>query len=97
MICILPVAFFVEGNMVPVTLFGWAMVLGLALISHVGGQGLVTFALAYLPTAFSSLTLLLQPVVAAILAWILLAEPVGLMQGIGGAIVLVGILVARRG
>src|SRR5690606_28490311 len=89
MICILPVAFVVDANMVPVALFGWAMVLGLALISHVGGQGLVTCALAYLPTAFSSLTLLLQPVVAAILAWILLAEPVGLMQGIGGAIVLV--------
>ncbi|MEK1869584.1 MAG: EamA/RhaT family transporter, partial [Ensifer adhaerens] len=32
-----------------------------------------------------------------ILAWILLAEPVGLMQAIGGAIVLVGILIARRG
>ena len=96
-VCMLPLAFFFEPGMVPVTLFGWAMVLGLALISHVGGQGLVTYALAYLPTAFSSLTLLLQPVVAAILAWILLAEPVGLMQAVGGVIVLFGILIARRG
>lgn len=96
-ICILPVAFFFEGGMMPVTLFGWAMLAGLAFISHVGGQGLVTYALAYLPTAFSSLTLLLQPVVAAILAWILLSEPVGAMQAVGGAIVLFGILVARRG
>jgi drug/metabolite transporter (DMT)-like permease len=96
-ICILPVAVFFEVDMVPATLFGWAMLLGLAFISHVGGQGLVTYALAYLPTAFSSLTLLLQPVVAAILAWILLAEPVGAMQAVGGAIVLAGILVARRG
>lgn len=96
-VCMLPIAFFFEGSIVPVTLFGWAMVVGLAFISHVGGQGLVTYALAYLPTAFSSLTLLLQPVVAAILAWILLAEPVGLMQAIGGVIVLLGILVARRG
>jgi drug/metabolite transporter (DMT)-like permease len=96
-VCMLPIAFVFEGSIVPVTLFGWAMVVGLAFISHVGGQGLVTYALAYLPTAFSSLTLLLQPVVAAILAWILLAEPVGLMQAIGGVIVLLGILVARRG
>jgi drug/metabolite transporter (DMT)-like permease len=96
-VCMLPLAFFFEGDMVPVTLFGWAMVLGLAFISHVGGQGLVTYALAYLPTAFSSLTLLLQPVVAAILAWILLAEPVGVLQAVGGLIVLLGILVARRG
>ena len=96
-IWVLPLALFFESGIVPVTLFGWAMVLGLAFISHVGGQGLVTYALAYLPTAFSSLTLLLQPVVAAILAWILLSEPIGLMQTVGGVIVLAGILVARRG
>lgn len=97
MVCILPVALAVESQLMPVTLFGWTMVIGLAFISHVGGQGLVTYALAYLPTAFSSLTLLLQPVVAAILAWILLAEPVGPMQAVGGIIVLFGILIARRG
>nr|WP_255695966.1 DMT family transporter [Shinella sp. NM-101] len=96
-VCMLPAAFFLEGSMLPATLFGWSMLFGLAFISHVGGQGLVTYALAYLPTAFSSLTLLLQPVVAAILAWVLLAEPVGMTQAVGGAIVLLGILVARRG
>ena len=96
-LCILPLALILEADLMPVTLFGWAMLVGLAFISHVGGQGLVTYALAYLPTAFSSLTLLLQPVVAAILAWVLLAEPVSILQAVGGAIVLVGILVARRG
>lgn len=96
-LCMLPAAYLFEAEMLPLTLFGWAMLLGLAFISHVGGQGLVTYALAYLPTAFSSLTLLLQPVVAAILAWLLLAEPVGPLQAVGGAIVLAGILVARRG
>ena len=95
--CMLPLAFFFEDGMVPGTPFGWAMVMGLAFISHVGGQGLVTYALAYLPTAFSSLTLLLQPVVAAILAWLLLSESIGLLQAVGGLIVLVGILIARRG
>lgn len=96
-LCMLPAAVFLEPQLLPLTAFGWAMLAGLAFISHVGGQGLVTYALAYLPTAFSSLTLLLQPVVAAILAWILLSEPVGPMQAIGGVIVLAGILVARRG
>lgn len=96
-ICMLPLAFFFETGMVPETVFGWAMVLGLAFISHVGGQGLVTYALAYLPTAFSSLTLLLQPVVAAILAWLLLSESIGMLQAVGGLIVLAGILIARRG
>ena len=86
-----------EPSLLPATAFGWAMLFGLAFVSHAGGQVAITYALAYLPPAFSSLTLLLQPVVAAILAWVLLAEPVGLMQAIGGAIVLLGILIARRG
>lgn len=96
-ICMLPIALFFEVDFMPFSIFGWTILLGLAFISHAGGQGLITYALAYLPIAFSSLTLLLQPVVAAILAWILLAEPIGAMQAAGGAIVLLGILVARRG
>ena len=94
-VCILPVAFFFEGDMVPVTVYGWSMVFGLAFISHAGGQVAITYALAYLPPAFSSLTLLLQPVVAAILAWALLGEAIGTMQALGGAVVLAGIMVAR--
>lgn len=96
-VCIFPLAFFVEDSFMPMALFGWTMLIGLAFISHAGGQGLIIYALAFLPPAFSSLTLLLQPVVAAILAWLLLSEPVGLMQAIGGAVVLAGIMVARRG
>ena len=94
---ILPFAIYFEGDVVPASFYGWAMLAGLALISHAGGQVAITYALAYLPAAFSSLTLLLQPVVAAILAWLLLAEAVGPLQALGGAIVLAGILVARRG
>jgi drug/metabolite transporter (DMT)-like permease len=96
-VCLLPVAYFIEGTMLPPSLFGWLMVIGLAFISHAGGQVAITYALAYLPPAFSSLTLLLQPVVAAILAWIVLGEAIGSAQAAGGAIVLAGILIARRG
>ncbi len=56
-VCMLPIAFAFEGGLMPLTLFGWAMVMGLALISHVGGQGLFASSLAHLPTAFSALTL----------------------------------------
>ncbi|HEV7435046.1 MAG TPA: DMT family transporter [Pseudorhizobium sp.] len=94
---ILPFALYFEGNVLPPTLYGWAILFGLAFISHAGGQVAITYALAFLPAAFSSLTLLLQPVVAAILAWVILAEAVGPLQALGGAIVLSGILVARRG
>ncbi|MFQ6180937.1 DMT family transporter [Sinorhizobium meliloti] len=96
-VCMLPMALLAEPSLFPTSAFGWAMLFGLAFVSHAGGQVAITYALAFLPPAFSSLTLLLQPVVAALLAWVLLSEPVGAMQAIGGAIVLIGILIARRG
>ncbi len=96
-LCTLALALIVDSAIVPWTLAGWAIVLGLAWISHAGGQSLIAYALAWLPPAFSSLTLLIQPVVAALLAWILLKEPLSVLQIAGGLIVIAGILLARRG
>jgi len=76
---------------------GWIVLLGLALISQVAGQSLITFALAQLPAAFSSVALLFQPVTAAFLAWFLLQEPIRGWQAYGGFLVLLGIIVARKG
>jgi drug/metabolite transporter (DMT)-like permease len=81
----------------PGTAAGWLVLLGLACVSHVGGQGMIAYALAHLPAAFSSVSLLVQPVLAAVFAWVLLAEPLGPLQALGGAIVLTGIALARRG
>lgn len=79
------------------TAYGWSILAALAWISHAGGQSLIAWALAHLPAPFSSVSLLLQPVTAAVLAWILLGEPLGLWQGVGGVVVLAGIVLARRG
>lgn len=95
-LCILPVALLSEPVLFPSSVHGWAVVSGLSMISHVGGQAAIIYALAYLPAAFSSLTLLLQPVVAAILGIVILDEPVGIQAVIGGACVLTGIFIARR-
>ncbi len=96
-LAILPVALLTEGEMWPVSLYGVAVLLGLALFAHFGGQGFITFALAHLPASFSSVTLLLQPVLATVFAWLLLGEALSLRQLGGGLVVLLGILVARRG
>jgi len=74
-----------------------AILLGLAWLSHAGGQGAIAFALAHLPPAFGSVSLLLQPAVAALLGWVILAEPLTPLQGAGGVIILAGIILARRG
>ena len=95
-ICILPISLAFEPAFVPHAIAGWLILLALGWVVHAGGQGLITFSLAWLPPAFSSLTLLIQPVVAAVLARFILDEPLGLTQIAGGAIVIAGILLARR-
>ncbi|HJY77862.1 MAG TPA: DMT family transporter [Burkholderiales bacterium] len=96
-ILLLPVALGTGEPMIPRSAGGWWILIGLALISHAAGQGLIAYALAHLPAAFSSVSLLFQPVMAAIFAWILLAEPLVPLQVAGGVVVLVGIYLARRG
>lgn len=95
-ITLFPIAVLSEETLFPATYKGWLILLGLAVISQIGGQGLITYALAYLPAPFASLSLLLQPVLAAIFAWIILYEQVGMLQGLGGAIILAGIITAKR-
>ncbi|MFQ5984511.1 MAG: DMT family transporter [Alphaproteobacteria bacterium] len=83
-------------SFVAVTLEGWTVLLALALVSQIGGQGFLAYALAHLPAAFSSVSLLAQPILAAVFAWILLAEPMGGLQALGIAVVLGGIALARQ-
>lgn len=84
-------------SLLPPSFRGWLVLLTLAWLIHIGGQGLIAFAMAHLPAAFSAVTLLIQPLTAAILAWLLLSEAIGPWQALGGVLVLIGIFVARRG
>jgi drug/metabolite transporter (DMT)-like permease len=93
---LLPLALASGEVLLPGSATGWMILFGLAWITHAGGQGLIAFALAHLPAAFSSVGLLFQPVMAAAFAWVLLGEPLVALQGVGGAVVLVGIYLARR-
>ncbi|OGA72638.1 MAG: hypothetical protein A3G81_21750 [Betaproteobacteria bacterium RIFCSPLOWO2_12_FULL_65_14] len=96
-VVLFPVALATGERMLPSSASGWWILLGLALISHAAGQGLIAYALAHLPAAFSSVSLLFQPVMAALFAWVLLAEPLAALQVTGGLVVLLGIYLARRG
>lgn len=95
-IVLLPVTLAFGESLLPVDIRGWLVLVGLALVSQVGGQGLIAFALAHLPASFSSLTLLIQPVMAAVFAWLILFESIAPLQATGGILVLAGIFFARR-
>lgn len=93
---LLPMALTGAGGLLPASWQGWAVLAGLALLSHTGGQSLIAFSLAHLPASFSAITLLVQPATAALLAWLMLNEPLSPWQGVGGIVILAGILLARR-
>lgn len=95
-LAMLPFAFAMSPAMLSGSLNGWLILLALAVISHAGGQGMMTFALAHLPTSFSSMMGLMQTAVAAVVAWIILSEPLTLMMLASGATILAGIWICRK-
>lgn len=92
---LLPATLVMGESLVPGTANAWILLLALALVTHAGGQGLLVFAMKYLPASTSSVTLLLQPVVAACGAWIIFSERLGFWQIVGGCIVLLGIVLCH--
>ncbi len=84
-------------RLIATTAAGWGVLVGLALLSHICGQGLITWAMGHLPVSFASVSLLWQPVAVAGLAWAILREPVGGLQAAGGEDVVAGIILASRG
>jgi drug/metabolite transporter (DMT)-like permease len=78
------------------SLFGWAMIIGLALLVHVLGQGLAAYAIAHLPASFTAVAFLGEPVIAAILGWLILAEALGPLQAAGCIIILAGVWLTQR-
>lgn len=74
----------------------WAALLGLGLVSQLGGYLALTYALGHLPATLTSVSLLSQGPLTALLAALLLAEPLSGAQIIGGTLVLVGVGLANR-
>lgn len=96
-VLLVPVTLLSGEAWLAVTLTGWLVLLGLAWVIHVGGQGAVAYALAHLPAAFSALAMLLEALAAVLLAWIILDEALDGWQILGAGIVIGGIVMARRG
>lgn len=94
---LLPVALLMPQPFWPSSPQGWWVLVGLAVITQVVGQGLIAYAFAHLPASLSSVSLLIQPVMAALFAWILFGEAIGPLQFTGAAIVLAGIWMSRKG
>jgi drug/metabolite transporter (DMT)-like permease len=74
----------------------WWALLGLGLVSQLGGYLALTYALGHLPATITSISLLTQGPLTAAMAAVLLGEPLTLPQIVGGAFVLLGVALAHR-
>ena len=83
-------------NLWPADPSGWWPLVVLALGPQALGQGCIVYALAFLPPAFGAVNLLFQPVVAAVIAWLILGEYLGPFELAGIVVVLFGIAIANR-
>jgi len=94
---LLPLALLEEGSFFPASFNAWLPLLGLGWFAHVFGQSLIIYGLAHVPATLGSITLLIQPVISALLAWWLFAEALGLFHLVGALLIFTGIMLARKG
>ncbi len=75
----------------------WGALIGLALASQVLGQGMMIYALGKLSPLIVGIALLVQPVVAATVGWIVYDERLGLADLAGAVLVAAALVLVRRG
>lgn len=73
----------------------WWLLLGVLVVATVIPFGLTLAAVKLIPAARVGLTATIEPVVAALVAWLVLGENLAPAQILGGAVVVVAILIAQ--
>jgi len=91
---ILLAALALREQIMPATAAGWAACVGLGLV-HVAGQGSIAWGLGRLPTSTASVVVLVQPIVAGLMGWLLFGELLGPVQTAGMAVVLGGVVLSQ--
>lgn len=68
----------------------------LAIVVQVMGQGMIIFGLGKTSAAVGGVMVVIQPVTAAALAWVLFEEPLFALQILGAGLILTGVFIAGR-
>ena len=73
----------------------WTGLVALALCSQVEGQGLLVYALGYLPPLVVAVAMLTQPALSALLGWLYYGETLTAMDGLGAAMIVAALMLVR--
>jgi drug/metabolite transporter (DMT)-like permease len=86
-------ALFLGERIVPTN---WTPLIGLALVSQIFGQFMMVYALGKISPLVVGLTLLVQPIVAASVGWIVYGERLGLPDLVGAVLVAIALVLVRE-
>lgn len=92
----LVVALVLREPLLPHSLQGWAILVGLGLVVQAAGQGLIAYGVGRLPIVVSTVLLWMQPLAAAALSWAMFGEELGPLGFIGAALILAGLFAVQR-
>ena len=94
---LLPVVLFFDDPIYPISWSGWLSVIALSAVCEVLGHGLLVYSLNYFSAAFIAVFFLLDPVIVAILAWIVFAENLTFLNLTVFVVILSGVYLAISG
>jgi drug/metabolite transporter (DMT)-like permease len=94
---LLPCTFLFENRLFPASVSGWWAVVALGIFCTVIGVSALYYSLKFLSSSFVSLILLLEPIIAAFLAWVIFAEKLSFLNCLMFLVVLFGIYLAQSG
>ena len=92
-----PIVLIVEDRVFPASLSGWLAVSILGIVCTGMGIGSVFYSLKRVSSGFASLFLLLEPAIAAMLAWVIFAESLNVVNGLAFIAILLGIYLSQSG
>ena len=92
-----PFVLIFENQVFPSSLLGWVNIFALSILCQVIASVIFIYQLKQFSSGFVSLFMLLQPIVTAILAWVIFHEYLSVVNWISFLIVLLGIYIAESG
>jgi drug/metabolite transporter (DMT)-like permease len=95
-VVLLIISFFTDTQLSGFSIQSWKALIGLGLISQLGGWLAINYAMAYIPSTIASVSLLSQSVFTAIIAVPVLSEKLSKIEIIGALIVLSGIFLVNK-
>ncbi len=94
-ILVLPIVLLFEDNIFPTSRLGWIAVICMAAIGEMIGHGLLVYSVKFFPSSFVAISMLLEPIIAIILAWIIFSERLDGFTCLALALVLIGVYLSK--